>query len=241
MSKKIIAVIAVVTVLFVSVFAACNKKDDDGIYVKHEDIDLVTDENGEKILGTSGEFLVYATDDDGDRITKANGEYETLAQEFQPIEDDGVVEDYGFKFNIPEGWKSTNTFGLFENEDSTQTIEIGVVKYTYKDYYKHNKDFYEKVKSQTTAEVTWEENVDLGKDFKNVCRFTFTTKEGATVLYFFGNSNNVYKVQFNTTDSANAIADSEALCKAITFKGFTYYPDVTSATTTAPTTTAAAE
>ena len=89
MSKKIIAVIAVVTIVFVSVFAACNKKDDDGIYVEIDDLNIVTDENGEKILADNGELLVYATDEDGDRIKNDKGEYETLAQQFQPIEDDG--------------------------------------------------------------------------------------------------------------------------------------------------------
>ncbi len=231
MSKKIIAVIAVVTVIFVSVFAACNKKDDDGIYIKNDDLNLVTDENGEKVLNDDGGLLVYATDEDGDRIKDENGEYETRVQQFQPIEDDGVIEDYGFKFTLPEGWKSTKDFGYFENPGKSQELEIGIAEYTYDDYYNRNKDFYDQIKGQSIdAKVSWEENVQLGESFKNVCRFTMATEDGIAVLYFFENSNNVYKILFNSKDSTTAIADSEALCEAITFKPYTYYPDVTSST-----------
>ena len=167
MSKKIIAVIAVVTVVFVSVFAACNKKDDEGVYAKNDKYNLVTDENGEKVLNSDGELLVYATDEDGDRIKNDKGEYETLAQPFEPIEDDGVVEDYGYKFTLPKGWKSTNQVGQFENADKSQVFEIDVVEYTYKDYYKRNKDFYEQLKeAKPDVQLTWEENVNLGEEFK---------------------------------------------------------------------------
>ncbi len=234
MSKKIIAVIAVVTIVFVSVFAACNKKDDERVYVKHDELNLVTDENGEKVLNDDGEFLVYATDEDGDRIKNDKGEYETHAQQFQPIEDDGVIEDYGFKFTLPEGWKSTNELRRFENTDKSQVVEISVVEYTYKDYYKLNKDFYEQLKgARSDAKLSWEDDVKLGEDFKGVCRFTLTTEEGTSILYFFENTDNIYKVLFNAKDGATAAADSEALLKAITFKPYTYYPDVTSATTEA--------
>lgn len=232
MSKKIIAVIAVVTVVFVSVFAACNKKDDDErVYAKNDEFNLVTDENGEKVLNDDGELLVYATDEDGDRIKNNEGEYETLAQPFEPIEDDGVVEDYGYKFTLPEGWKSTNQVGQFENADKSQVLEIDVVEYTYKDYYKLNKDFYEQFKAaQPDAQLTWEENVNLGEEFRSVCRFTMTSEEGTSILYFFENSGNIYKILFNAKDGTTAAADSEALCKTITFKPYTYYPDVTSST-----------
>lgn len=234
MSKKIIAVIAVVTIVFVSVFAACNKKDDDGIYVEIDDLNIVTDENGEKILADNGELLVYATDEDGDRIKNDKGEYETLAQQFQPIEDDGVIEDYGFKLALPEGWEATGDFGHFENKKKNQVVELTVVKYTYDDYYKLNKDFHDQFKSKAPdLKISWEENVELGKDFKGVCRFTMTVEETTSVLYFFENSGNTYKLLFNAQGSTTAIADSEAFCKAMTFKPYTYYPDVTSATTEA--------
>lgn len=222
MSKKIIAVIAVVTIVFVSVFAACTKNEEEGIYIDKNDLDLVTDENGEKVLGEDGELIVFATDEDGDRIEKENGEYETLAQQFQPIEDDGVIEDYGFKFTIPDGWKTTNDFGKFENTKKTQIAEIDIINTTFKEYYKQNKDFYEKLKAEG-IEVTWEDDVKLGEGFNNACRFTMKSDEGIAVMYFFENTDNIYKVLFNAEDASTAIDDSEALCKQIEFKPYTYY------------------
>ena len=121
MSKKIIAVLLVATVVFMCAFAACGKNEEnDGVYVKNEELNFVTDESGNKVLDYDGRLIVYATDKDGEKVTNSKGEYETLAQEFQPIEDDGVVEDLGFMFEIPEGWKSTDTFGVFENEKAKQ-------------------------------------------------------------------------------------------------------------------------
>lgn len=233
MTKKIIAVIAIVTVLFVSVFAACNKKSDDGVYVKNKDIDYVTDEKGEKVLGDDGEIVVYATDENGKRVKNDKGEYETLLQQFQPIEDDGVIEDYGFIFTLPKGWKSTTEFGEFINSSEKQNLEISVVEYTYNDYYQHNKKFYNELTSYSDdVKLNWEENVDLGNDFGKVCRFTMVVDGQTSVLYFFENSDNVYKVLFNAQegDLTAAISASEELCKAMSFKPYTYYPDVTSST-----------
>lgn len=234
MTKKIIAVIVIVTVLFVSVFAACNKKSDDGVYVKNKDINFVTDENGNKVLSDDGELLVYATDEHGKRIKNANGEYETLIQEFQPIEDDGVVEDYGFTFTLPKGWKSTSEFGKFINSSKNQSVQINIVQFTYGDYYQYNKNFYDQMTSLSDdIRLNWEDNVDLGTGFNKVCRFTMTVEGQVSILYFFENSNNVYKVLFNAQnpeDLNTAISDSEAICKAMAFKPYTYYPDVTSST-----------
>lgn len=231
MSKKIIAVIAVVTIVFVSVFASCNKKDDDGVYAKNDDFNLVTNENGEKVLNDDGELLVYATDEDGDLIKNDKGEYETLAQQFQPIEDDGVIEDYGFKLTLPEGWKTTQQFGDFENAEKNQTAEVSIVKSTYEDYYKQSKAFYGRLSDQALeADASWEEDIQLGEGFNKVCRLTLSNDEFASFTYFFENSNNVYFVLFDGPNSPTVIAESEAFCKAITFKPHTYYPELTSTT-----------
>lgn len=236
MSKKIIAVIAVVTIVFVSVFAACNKKnngDEDGIYIENDALDLVTDENGEKVLADNGALLVYSTEADGKRATKPDGEYVTVAKQFQPIEDDGVVEDYGFKFTLPEGWKSTDRVGSFKNEAKEQTFEITISEESYEDFYEYNKNFQKELDAQSDMDFTWEDNVDFDENFKNLSRSTIKNAEGMVVIYIFENSNNTYRIVFTTINSDTAIADSEALCKAITFKPYTYYPDVTSATTKA--------
>lgn len=236
MSKKIIAVLLVATALFMCVFAACSKnEEEDGIYVENKDIDFVTDENGEKVLDSDGRIIVYATDEDGKKIKDDNGEYVTQAQEFQPIEDDGVVEDLGFFFEIPEGWKSTKEFGVFTNKDETKAFEITIVKQFYEDYYVGTKEDYVELSKLDGVTATWEEDIDAGADYKDLCRFTMETKDGIIVMYFFENSKNLYKVRFIAEgDKENAIAESEKMLKAITFKPYAYYTDITSkpATTT---------
>ena len=234
MTKKIIATIVVVTIAFVCVFAACNKQEKEPeAYAKEKDLNLVTDENGDKVLDENGAFVVYATDEDGRRVKDDNGEYVTQVQPFEPLDEKGAIEDYGYKVTIPDGWKADKQqVGHFENEDGTQKLSINVVEYVYRDYYNKNKDFYNQLKDAgEDISVTWEDNIDLGKDFKGACRFIMKTNEGTSVLYIFENSRNTYKILFNTTDDANAIADSEAFLKLIEFKPYTYYPDVTSATT----------
>ena len=224
MSKKIIAILTIATLLFVGVFAACEKKNSD--YTNLEDYDLVTDENGEKILAEDGQLLVYETDEKGKYVTDESGERVTQVRQFQPIEKDGVVEDYGFKLILPEGWKTTAEFGVFESKDAGLSCQISIVKYFYADYYNMNLDFYNRLKDEG-INVTWEEDVDFGKEFKGVCRFMMETDEGIAVLYFFENFGNVYKVLFSGTDSDTIIADTEEFCKSMSFKSFTYYNDIT--------------
>ena len=55
-------------------------------------------------------------------------------------------------------------------------------------------------------------------------------------FYFFENSGNVYKLLFASTDVENAVAKSEEMCKAMSFKPFTYYNDITAMETTETTT-----
>lgn len=240
MNKKIIAVLIVLTVLFMTVFAACNKDDEEKIYVSNDEYDFVTDENGERVLNEDGEFLIYAQNDKGKREKNENGEYVTIAQPFEAVEDGDYIEDYGYKFTLPDGWKVGNKKGEFINEKAKQAVEITLPKYTYSDYYDQNMDMYQKLKGLGET-VTWEDDIDLGEDFAAACRFTLKTEEGMSVLYFFVNSGNVYKVLFTSEDPATAIADSEAFCKVINFKPFTYYDDVTSKETTAAVSTTAAE
>lgn len=233
MSKKIIAVLLVATVLFMCVFAACNKKEEEGIYVENKDINFVTDENGEKVLDSDGRIIVYATDEDGKKTKDDNGEYVTLVQEFQPIEDDGVVEDLGFFFKIPEGWESTNEFGVFKNEDAGQVFEISILEQLYDDYYKSTKEDYEEFSKLEGVTATWSEDVDLGKDFRGLCRFTMENKDGIIIMYIFENSKNLYKVRFIAeVNKEGAVAESEEMLKALTFKPYAYYTDITAKTTT---------
>ncbi len=226
LSKRIIAILAVVTIVFVCVFAACGKQD--GVYADEKDFEFVTDENGEKVLAENGQFVVYATDENGKYVTDINGEKETMLQQFQPLENDGVIEDYGFKLTLPDGWKvNESEFGKFENKKNKQNCEISIVKYYYSDYYDMNKSFYNKLVKEKEA-VTWEDNIALGETFENTCRFTVKKDGNASIMYFFENSGNVYKVLFSGTDSDTFIADTEAFCKSMEFKNVQYYDDITS-------------
>ncbi len=226
MSKRIIAILTVITILFVCVFAACEKKDSD--YTDTKDFDLVTDENGEKVLAEDGQLLVYAKDEKGKYVTNESGERETLRQQFKPIEENGVIEDYGFKLTLPEGWKATDTFGVFTTKDKKLNCQISIVRYFYNDYYDMNFNFYSALKEEK-IDVSWDEDIDFGEDFKGVCRFTMKSDDGMSVLYFFENFGNVYKVLFSGEGSDTTIANTEEFCKAMSFKSFVYYNDITAA------------
>lgn len=229
MSKKIIAVIAVVTILFVCVFAGCEKKE--SIYSSNDDFELVTDVNGEKVLGDNGELLVYVTDEKGEHVTEDSGEKVTQGKQFEPIKNGDVVEDYGFKVTLPDGWDvDESKVNAFVNKSKDESCEIVVVKYFYDDYYNANKDMFEKLQSND-IEVTWEDDVDLGKAYKKACRFTMKTEDGMSVLYFFENAGNVYKVLFESVgvEEKAFIVDTVEFCKAMNFKNFTYYSDITEA------------
>lgn len=227
MSKKLIAILAVATILFMCVFAACEKKE--SLYSSNDDFELVTDVNGEKVLGENGELLVYVTDEKGKYVTNESGEKLTQGQQFEPIKNGDVVEDYGFKVVLPEGWDvDESKVNAFVNKSADESCEITVVKYFYDDYYDLNKDMFKKLQDND-IDVKWEDDVELGKAYKNVCRFTMETEEGMSVLYFFENSGNVYKVLFTGVgvEEKAFIVDTVDFCKAMSFKNFTYYNDVT--------------
>ncbi|MGN1316202.1 MAG: hypothetical protein ACI4VW_03975 [Acutalibacteraceae bacterium] len=229
MSKKIIAILTVATILFVCVFAACEKEP--SAYIGNDDFEYVTDENGERVLGEDGQFVVYATDEKGKIIENENGEKVTQLQQFQPIEEDGVIEDYGFKLALPEGWKTTSEFGVFENEKGKINCQISIVKYFYNDYYDLNKSTCDQI-AEGGLDTEWEENLDFGDEYEGLCRFKIKSEDGMSILYFFENSGNVYKLLFASTDVENAVAKSEEMCKAMSFKPYTYYDDITAKETT---------
>lgn len=227
MSKKLIAAMVALTILFVCVFAACNKdKDEDRAYIENDEYDFVTDENGSRVYGENGEFLVYATDEDGEHVTKENGEKETLGQPFQPVDDDGVYEEYGYKIVLPDGWKSTDQTGVFANKEKEQQFEVSVVKKSYDDYYKFNKDTYKTLGGQEDIKVTWEDDVKLSDECNGTVRFTMEKEDTTVVMYFFENSGNTYKFMFSTENKDTAVEDSLAICKAVSYKPYQYYPEL---------------
>ncbi|MBO5290774.1 MAG: hypothetical protein J6K49_05110 [Clostridia bacterium] len=230
MTKRIIALMAVATIVFVCTFAACGK-DEINVYADNKDFDFVTDENGQKVLSDDGEFIVYVTDEKGKRVTDSNKEEQTMFEQFVPLENDGVVENYGYIFTLPEGWKTdTADAGKFINKDKEAEASIGVVKYFYDDYYQLNKDTYETLKKELGEDaVKWEEEVDILPEAEKTCRFIMEKDGAMSILVFFENSGNVYKILYNTTSVDSGVYDCEIFCKAITFKAFQYYDDITAA------------
>ncbi len=228
MNKKIIAILVVATILFVCVFASCEKESP--IYIDDKEYEFVTDENGEKVLAEDGRLLVYETDKNGKILKDENGEPITEAKEFQPIENDGVIEDYGYILALPDGWKSTDKYNVFINPDKEYNCDVTVVKYLYDDYYASNKNVYDQLK-KNDIDVTWEEDIEFSKEYKGICRMVLKNEQDISVMYFFENADNVYKLLFTGTGD-DLIADSEAFCKAMNFKPFAYYDDITAVSKT---------
>ncbi len=237
MSKKIIAALLVATMLFICVFAACNKNKNDEeddttrLYGDATEYNFVTDEEGNRVLTPDGEFVVYVTDEDGKQVTNAEGVPESMVQQFVPIFEDNKAEYYGYSINLPEGWEVDSTkSGSFINEAKQQKVSITAINETYADYYESNKDAYEKFSKTSDLTVTWEENYNLGEGCGKVVRFTLKSENGMNVMYFFVNNNNLYKILFEAVDPATAVADSEAICAAVSYKPYQYFEiDVTDA------------
>ncbi len=237
MNKKLIAAMLAFTALFVCVFAACNDKDDEEErdtrpYIEADEYEFVTDENGNKVLDENGEFVVYATDENSKRVTDENGENVTQSQLFQAYKDGDKYEDYGYSIKLPEGWNSTNEQGVFENAEKKQNIDITIVNKSYGDYFIDNYNVYvsldkmisEKDESvKNIKSVKWEDDIEFSKETKGAVRFTMVTNDGTTVMYFFENSNNLYKILFHSPDAETAVKDSLAICNAITYKPYQYY------------------
>ena len=231
-SKKIIAILTIVTILFVCIFASCEKNDEDDIYIDDKEYDFVTDEDGERVLDKDGRFLIYAKDEKGKYVTDASGEKVTEAKPFEALENDGVVEDYGYKITLPEGWKSTQTSGKFENTSTKQSAELTPVESVYSEYRSKAYYLYEQAK-EGDIKTTWKDEVDLGDDFKNACRLTLASEDMISIIYVFENSGNTYKIIFTSPESEQAFKDSVAFAQNIEFKPYQYFEDLTSATTEA--------
>lgn len=229
MSKKIIAALLIATMLFVCVFAACNKNKDEEdettrVYGDETEYAFVTDENGNRVYTPDGEFVVYVTDADGKQVTNADGVAETMVQQFVPIVEDNVAEYYGYSITLPEGWAvNTAKSGSFINEKKAQKVSITAVNEAYEDYYASNKGTYETFSKTDGVEVSWEEDYNLGDGCSQAVRFTLKSDKGMNVMYFFVNNGNLYKILFEAADPATAVADSEAICAAVSYKPYQYF------------------
>ena len=234
MNKKIIAAMVAITLLFVGVFAACNNNDDDSyepskLYLEGDEYPFLTDKSGNKTLDENGEFIVFQTDKDGDYVHNDKGDRVTNVQPFEPLSEGNVIMEYGYEITLPEKWTiDENKLGAFKNTETGDVLSIVVHDKSYQDVYESNFDTYEKLLAYEELTVTWEENVeDLGDACEGVVRFTMKNAEGMNGLYFFRNAGNIYKVLFESQNPKTAVADSVAICNAIVYKPFDYYPPVT--------------
>ncbi len=240
MSKKFIAALIAATLLFVGVFAACEKKDPEAeeetrVYAEDNEFEFVTDENGEKVLSKDGEFYVYVTDESGEVVVDEDGEPETVVQQFVPIKEDNYVEYYGYSVTLPDNWEADSSPNNFINEKENEKLSIKPIPVTeyssYEEYYRKQKETYEQLVGQKGVTVTWEEDVDFAKGCKNVVKFTMTIESeegsGMNIMYFFENNGNLYKILFESADPKTAEAACDEFVSAIKYKPYKYFDEET--------------
>ena len=214
----------VATLLFVGIFAACNKTDKneeaEKIYLEGDEYPFLTDDDGNKLLDENGEFIVYQTDEDGKYKKDENGNRITMPQAFQAYSERNKIEDYGYKILLPENWEIDKiNKGVFRNTVTEDKVSISVYDKSYQDAYELNYDTYEKLQQHDDVTVSWEENVtDLGEQCEGVIRFTLKVEGGMNVLYIFRNHGNIYKILFESKNPDTAISESIDICNAISYK-----------------------
>lgn len=242
MSKKIIisAVSLTLAIALVFVFSSCGKSKD--VYTDPQtgkSYILVTDENGEKVRSDDGELVVYVTEKNGKIAKDENGEPKTEVHGFiGQIKTGNTVEDYAYTVVLPDGWKTTNKKGYFENNSLKATATIDIAESTYSDYYSKSYAIYESIKEAADSgeadyAVTWSEDCEIpGADTKGVL-MTLSGESLMRYFYFFENNGNVYKISIDfEAQSDNNKKTVDGFMGSITYKQYTYYPDVTSAPTT---------
>lgn len=236
MSKKMIAAIISLTLVFVFVFAACNGNNIfsqepsttvNTVYDVANGKPYVTDENGNRVYTPDGEAILYVTNKDGSIVTRADGVPESIAEPFEPISEEGKVEYYGYKVVLPEGWEITDEPNRFINTEAKHYVMISVIDKTYDEYYEAQRNTYDTLIAEDPQCASWAEDVSIGSGCIKVVRFTVRLDNAMNVMYFFENSGNLYKILFQSENADKAIEDSLTFCQAITYKPYLYHPEET--------------
>lgn len=223
MTKKFIAILTIATILFVCVFASCEKQK--GPYTDADDIDAITNENGEFELAEDGQYLVYVTDEDGKKVTDKNGEYETEVQQFVPTIKKGVIEDYGFKLKIPDGWKITEEGNIFAR-GSDETVEVRLVKKTYDEYYGQSKKIFDAL-AEEDIKCSIKEDTSLVEEAERAYKSVFYAENSVKVIVVFENHGNLYNITYEASPDKADLEAINAFLENWKFKPFTYYPELT--------------
>jgi len=234
MTKKFIAALAALTVLFLCCFGACSK----GTYkspATNQKYQLVTDENGDKILSDDGELLVYVTDENGKAVTNENGEPETAKQGFiGQLQDGNVVEDYGYIVTLPNGWKfaeSGDAATKYKNASHQAELEISVKdNMTYDGYYEYSLNAKKLMEKEGITVAVDEYDVPNADAKGTLMTMRLTGEDGKEMTVcdaFFVNSENLYDIRMTlpSTDSAEALFTE--FLSAITYKPYRYFDEVT--------------
>lgn len=233
MGKKSIALLIAAILCCTVIFTACNK-DRYTNPVTGEEYILVTDENGNKVLSEDGELLVYATDEDGKKLKDDEGNYVTEIHGFiGQIENNGVIEDYAYYLTLPDGWKSVDKQGNFENKSKGYELCVDIQEETFNDCYKKSKAVYD-----TTVELSekgedaaayWDE-YEYDNIGTKVYMLSFKTGDFASVTMFFSSNNNLYILRIEgdaTLDFEDVKAEMLKIFDGFKFKPYTYYEGLT--------------
>lgn len=124
MKNKAIATICVALVFITALFVACGK-DPTTTLSGGEEYPLVTNEEGNTVVNSQGQIVVYATDADKNYVTNANGERQTAAVTFpNVIASKNYLETANFKMVFPDGWTVDNSGIAFLNKNDKVSIKI---------------------------------------------------------------------------------------------------------------------
>ncbi len=158
-------------------------------------------------------------------------------QDFVQVSEKNVVEDYGYKITLPEGWKSDTIKGSFINEETGDKFKIDVITSTdYADNYQVAKLIYNNAVESGEYEATFEEDItDMGEEFGDLFRLT-VKKDELIILHVFVNSENLYCITYESDNVNTTLETVKGLIDTITFKPYQYYVPTTEETTTVSTT-----
>ncbi len=236
MRKKFLVVLMALVLLSSLLFTACSKVTYTDPQTGVEYV-LVTDENGEKVLTDDGELLVYVTDENGKIQKDENGEPLTEIHGFiGQIIENGVVEDYAYKFKIPNDWKTTDEFGVFTSSSLKAELKISVQKYTFNDYMDTAETLYESFSLKEVQEKNknlkayWDEFDYENADTK-VYIVSASSDDLTSVTMFFENSNNTYQLLLESEKGNQSREEMTStmleIYEAFEFKNQTYYEGLT--------------